>query len=340
MATTTELRALYEDLAAEADARVMDRDWAAVAGESAQPPTMSAGRARAGRPLRIVLAAATVVGLAVGATLAAAALRPAGDPSGGRSGWPVRFLPFGAAADSGWTVGSRRSTSSVEPGATFVRDHVRIFIDVISSQARLRSAEATGRQVAIGPFVGWYIGARPQQVVWQYAPDHIVIATLTGPHRTVTGPAEAAVLSAARAFDPSAATRMKTAFKLDTAPPGAILTDVAQSRQFGGWSSTATWTVSNPHQWITVTVSKTAPKRPGQASGTPTTVAGHPAWWFPRSLTVRLGHGESLYLQDGSDDTGRSTFTEQQMIDIASHITLADSVEDRSTWFDAATALP
>jgi hypothetical protein len=339
MPTTIELRALYENLAAEADTRVTNRDWAAAARECAEPPTTPVIRPHGRRTLRIGLAAATVAMLAAGATLAAGELHPTGGPSGGGSEWPVRFLPFGAAAGSGWTVGAK-STGSDEPGATFVRDQLHVGMDVISSQARLQEAEATGQQVAIGPFVGWYIGARLRQVVWQYAPDHIAIATLTRPRRTVTGAdAEAAVLSAARAFDPSATTQMKTAFKVDAAPPGGVLTDVAESHQFGGRSSSVTWTVSEPPQWITVTVSKTAPTRPGESSGTPITVAGRPAWWFPRNLTISLGSGESLYLQDGSDDTGRSTFTEQQMVDFASHITLVKNVDDGSTWFDA-TALP
>jgi hypothetical protein len=189
-------------------------------------------------------------------------------------------------------------------------------------------------------------------IAWQYAPDRWAVVAWR--NATDTGARETA-LRIARATRIGQTHPALVPFKIDYLPAAVdrrwSLTFSGPGTSNVGFGNTAStyWPgfhFRTPDRALPISVASAAlngPRRIPQKGDVSVTVAGQAAIYSPKLSTLFVSCGATCTLLVGYGALGShlaGSMSEAELIKVAEHITMAPSLSDTSTWFDAAYALP
>jgi len=188
-------------------------------------------------------------------------------------------------------------------------------------------------------------------IAWQYAPDSWAVVAW----RNNTDDAQAQALAIARATRIGATHPALVPFKIDYLPTAVdrrwslTYSGPGTSKVIFGSPASKYWPglqLGTPDRALPISVASGAlndPRRIPQKGDVSLTVSGRAARYSPKLAALFVSCGAKCTLLVGYGGLGAhlaGSMSEAELIKVAEHITLAPSLDDPSTWFDAAYALP
>ena len=179
---------------------------------------------------------------------------------------------------------------------------------------------------------------RPWFLSWQYAPD--AWATI-GPDLSSTNALTVATeLQIADAVRPGMTQVLRVPFALGTLPRGQQLEQVRSTLGAPDTGAMVIYGSSESDNVLSVAATPQDGVTLPPAGSTPVTAGPYNGWWGDSGFMLP-GPGYVVALNLGPSAIADPTeMGESDVLDAAASLTLAPSLTDRSTWFDAETALP
>lgn len=179
---------------------------------------------------------------------------------------------------------------------------------------------------------------RPWFLSWQYAPD--AWATI-GPDLSSTSTLTVATeLQIADAVRPGMTQVLRVPFALGTLPRGQQLEQVRSTLGAPDVGAMVFYGSSASDNVLSIEADSQNNVTLPPAGSTPVTAGPYNGWWSDSGFMLP-GPGYAVSLQLGPSAIADPTeMGESDVLDAAASLTLAPSLTDRSTWFDAETALP